>query len=75
MIFKLQAGCAWFAYQRFRQGTENIFAPSYEADPGSLPTGAPYSNYPGGPDTDGGYQEPPFSGGQQMQGNFQTPSY
>lgn len=69
------AGCAWFAFQRFRQGVDTAFAPRYDADPGAIPGGNSYSSYPVGPDTDGGYQEPPFSGGQQMQGNFQPPAY
>lgn len=59
----LKAGCAWFAYQRFRTGVDTAFAPSYDADPSSLP-GAAYTSYPGGPD-DTGYQEAPFSGNQQ----------
>lgn len=46
--------------QRFRQGADAAFAPSYEADPHMLPTGQPYSGYPGGPETEEGYQEPPF---------------
>lgn len=45
-IFSFQAGCAWFAYQRFRQGADSAFAPTYEADPSSLP-GAAYTSYPG----------------------------
>ncbi|KAL0106530.1 hypothetical protein PUN28_016315 [Cardiocondyla obscurior] len=65
------AGCAWFAFQRFKQGTDAAFAPSYEADPvGS--TG--YTSYPDATDT--AYQEPPF--GQQQQrgmGDFQAPAY
>ncbi|XP_075231120.1 synaptogyrin isoform X1 [Lycorma delicatula] len=69
------AGCAWFAYQRFRQGADSAFAPTYEADPSSLP-GAAYTSYPGGPDTDAGYQEAPFSG-NQPRGNvdYQAPAY
>lgn len=61
-----QAGCAWFAFQRFKQGVDTAFAPSYEADAtGAIPGGAPYSSYPvGGGDADGAYQEPPFSGAQ-----------
>ncbi|KAE8739535.1 hypothetical protein FOCC_FOCC014955 [Frankliniella occidentalis] len=70
------AGCAWFAYQRFRQGSDAAFAPSYDADPSSVPGGAPYSSYPVGPDADGGYQEPPFSGSQNRgPGDFQAPAY
>ncbi|XP_071443631.1 synaptogyrin [Hetaerina americana] len=68
------AGCAWFAYQRFRQGAEAAFAPSYEADPGAVPGGNPYSSYPEGT----GYQDPPFSGNQPkgpVGGEFQAPAY
>ncbi|XP_046660744.1 synaptogyrin [Homalodisca vitripennis] len=69
------AGCAWFAYQRFRAGVDTAFAPSYEADPSSLP-GAAYTSYPGGPDSDTGYQEAPFSGNQQRgPGDYQAPAY
>jgi len=43
---------------------DSAFAPSYEADPGSIPVGAPYASYPVAQEGDGGYQEPPFSGSQ-----------
>ncbi|XP_063240812.1 synaptogyrin [Bacillus rossius redtenbacheri] len=72
------AGCAWFAYRRFTQGSESAFAPSYEADPGSIPGGGPYSSYPVGMDGDAGYQEPPFSGAQTrgpVGTEFQAPAY
>ncbi|EEB19815.1 synaptogyrin-1, putative [Pediculus humanus corporis] len=69
------AGSAWLAYQRFRQGTDSAFAPRYDADPSTLPGGNSYSGVPMGAEGDGGYQEPPFSGGQKMQGNFQAPTY
>ncbi|KAK2583069.1 hypothetical protein KPH14_009102 [Odynerus spinipes] len=49
------AGCAWFAFQRFKQGTDAAFAPSYEADPVG---GTGYTSYPDA--TDAAYQEPPF---------------
>ncbi|XP_012273543.1 synaptogyrin [Orussus abietinus] len=67
------AGCAWFAYQRFKQGTDAAFAPSYEADPVG---GAGYTSYPDA--TDAAYQEPPFAQQQQQQprmGDFQAPAY
>lgn len=67
----LQAACAWFAFQRFKQGTDAAFAPSYEADPVG---GTGYTSYPDATDT--AYQEPPF--GQQQQrgmGDFQAPAY
>ncbi|KAL7287611.1 hypothetical protein TKK_0018257 [Trichogramma kaykai] len=65
------AGCAWFAFQRFKQGTDAAFTQSYEADP-SQSQG--YTSYPDA--TDAAYQEPPF--GQQQQrgmGDFQAPAY
>ncbi|KYM94890.1 Synaptogyrin-2 [Cyphomyrmex costatus] len=65
------AACTWFAFLRFKQGSEAAFAPSYEADPVSS-TG--YTSYPDATDT--AYQEPPF--GQQQQrgmGDFQAPAY
>ncbi|KAL6261055.1 hypothetical protein P5V15_008581 [Pogonomyrmex californicus] len=65
------AACAWFAFQRFKQGTDAAFAPSYEADPVG---GTGYTSYPDATDT--AYQEPPF--GQQQQrgmGDFQAPAY
>ncbi|XP_015516603.1 synaptogyrin [Neodiprion pinetum] len=67
------AGCAWFAFQRFKQGTDAAFAPSYEADPVG---GAGYTSYPDA--TDAAYQEPPFNQQQQQQrgmGDFQAPAY
>lgn len=69
------AACAWFAYLRFRQGADSAFAPSYEADASSLP-GAAYTSYPGGPDSDTGYQEAPFSSNQPRgPGDYQAPAY
>ncbi|XP_015601717.1 synaptogyrin [Cephus cinctus] len=66
------AGCAWFAFQRFKQGTDAAFAPSYEADPVG---GAGYTSYPDA--TDAAYQEPPFAQQQQRGGigDFQAPAY
>lgn len=68
------AGCAFLAFQRFRQGSDAAFATNYEADtsmPGSYPS------YPGGPDSDQHYQEPPFSVGPNQRGpsDFQAPAY
>ncbi|KAI4455912.1 synaptogyrin [Holotrichia oblita] len=59
------AGCAFFAFQRFRQGADAAFATNYEADT-TLPTS--YPTYPGAPDSDQQYQEPPFSGGLNQRG-------
>ncbi|XP_076226065.1 synaptogyrin isoform X1 [Nomia melanderi] len=70
------AGCAWFAFQRFKQGTDAAFAPSYEADPVG---GTGYTSYPDATDT--GYQDPPFGQQQQQQQqqqrmpDFQAPAY
>lgn len=66
IIVILQAGCAFFAYQRFRQGADAAFATNYEAD-SALPTS--YPSYPGGPESDQQYQEPPFSAGLNQRGN------
>ncbi|RZC35678.1 synaptogyrin-1 [Asbolus verrucosus] len=59
---------------RFRQGADAAFATNYEADT-SMP--ASYPSYPGGPDTDQHYQEPPFSAGPNQRGptDFQAPAY
>lgn len=77
IFFVLQAGSAWFAFQRFKQGTDAAFAPSYEADPAG---GAGYTSYPDA--TDANYQEPPFPQQPQQQqqqqrgmGEFQAPTY
>ncbi|KZC11267.1 Synaptogyrin-2 [Dufourea novaeangliae] len=69
------AACAWFAFQRFKQGTDAAFAPSYEADPVG---GTGYTSYPDATDT--GYQDPPFGQQQQQQQqqrmpDFQAPAY
>ncbi|GLH02959.1 Synaptogyrin [Gryllus bimaculatus] len=72
------AGCAWFAFLRFRQGSEAAFAPSYEADPAAMPGGGPYTSYPMGQEADAAYQEPPFSGSQTrgpVGTDFQAPAY
>lgn len=67
------AGCAFFAYQRFRQGADAAFATNYEADASMQSS---YPNYPGGPDAgDQQYQEPPFSANQRGAGDFQAPAY
>lgn len=67
----IQAGCAWFAFQRFRQGVQDAaFAPSYEADPVG---GTGYTSYPDA--TDAAYQEPPFGQQQRGMGDFQAPAY
>ncbi|CAH1104056.1 unnamed protein product [Psylliodes chrysocephalus] len=68
------AGSAVFAYQRFRQGTAAAFATNYENE-STMP--ASYPSYPGGPESDQPYQEPPFSAGPGQRGptDFQAPAY
>ncbi|XP_060521272.1 synaptogyrin [Cylas formicarius] len=65
---------AFLAFQRFRQGSDAAFATNYEAD-NVMPTS--YPSYPGGPETDQHYQEPPFSTGPNSRGpaDFQAPAY
>lgn len=64
MIYSvLQGGCAWFAYQRFKQGFDAAFAPTYESDP----TANAYSSYPVGNEPEQ-YNEPPFGQQQQQRG-------
>ncbi|KAJ6645369.1 Synaptogyrin, partial [Pseudolycoriella hygida] len=55
-------GCAFFAYQRFKQGVDAAFAPSYESDP----TANAYSSYPVGNESEQ-YNDPPFGAQQQQQ--------
>ncbi|GAB6031154.1 Synaptogyrin-2 [Chamberlinius hualienensis] len=75
-IFSWAASC-YFAVQRFRQGVDAAFAPSYEADPHMIPHGGSYAGYPvGGTETEEGYQEPPFMNNEKGPGtNFQAPAY
>lgn len=66
----LQAGCAWSAFQRLKQGADAAFAPTYEADP----TGEQgYTSYPDAADVT--YQDPPFAQQQRGLGDFQAPAY
>ncbi|UYV69591.1 SYNGR1 [Cordylochernes scorpioides] len=70
------AGCSFFAYQRYRQGVDAAFAPSYEAEPHDM-MGAPYTSYPDAADMTETYQEPPFSAQPPSAGmtNFQPAAY
>lgn len=52
------------AFLRYKQGAEQAFAPSYEAEPGNE---GGYSSYPDAVDPDGGYSQPPFNNTQQPQ--------
>ncbi|XP_030745233.1 synaptogyrin [Sitophilus oryzae] len=67
------AGSAFFAFQRFRQGSDAAFASNFEAD--NMQTN--YPSYPGGPDVEQHYQEPPFATGPNARGppDFQAPAY
>lgn len=58
-IFLHQAGAAYLAFLRFKQGADQAFAPSYEADPTTM---GGYNSYPDATDPDGGYSQPPFAG-------------
>ncbi|XP_034830582.1 synaptogyrin [Maniola jurtina] len=67
--------CAFFAFQRFRMGADAVFAPAYEVEggvgsPGSFPA------YPGAPDPQPAYSDPPFSQ-PQSGGNidYTAPTY
>ncbi|CAG9773162.1 unnamed protein product [Ceutorhynchus assimilis] len=66
-------GSAFLAFQRFKQGADAAFSSNFEADNMQ----SAYPSYPGGPDTDQPYQEPPFSTGPNTRGpaDFQAPTY
>jgi len=71
------AGCAWFAYQRYKLGSEGAFATGYEAEgvPGSASS---EYGYPRGADPQDGYQEAPFNPAENRgpgPADFQTPTY
>ena len=55
---------AYLAFLRYKQGAEQAFAPSYEAEPGQ----EGYSSYPDAVDPEGGYSQPPFAGQQAQPG-------
>lgn len=57
------AGCAWFAFQRFKAGVDPTFSSTYD------PTANAYASYPVTTDNEQ-YQEPPFSGGQPQRGEL-----
>ncbi|XP_042232042.1 synaptogyrin-like [Homarus americanus] len=68
------AGAAYLAFLRYRQGSAQAFAPSYEADPTNM---GGYNSYPDATDPDGGYSQPPFAGqpAQPQSGMQQAPPY
>ncbi|XP_049540138.1 synaptogyrin isoform X1 [Anopheles aquasalis] len=57
------AGCAYFAFLRFKAGVDPSFSSTYESDPSAAQQ---YSAYPASNDNDQ-FQEAPFSGQQQQQ--------
>ncbi|XP_058055320.1 synaptogyrin [Anopheles bellator] len=57
------AGCAYFAFLRFKAGVDPSFSSTYESDPSAVQQ---YSAYPAAGDNDQ-FQEAPFSGQQQQQ--------
>ncbi|KAI8436190.1 hypothetical protein MSG28_004263 [Choristoneura fumiferana] len=67
-------GCAFFAFQRFRLGADSAFAPAYEVE-GAVGSPGGFPAYPGAPDPQPAYSEPPFS--QRDQGNmdYTAPTY
>ncbi|XP_026469088.1 synaptogyrin-like isoform X2 [Ctenocephalides felis] len=73
------AGCAFFAFRRFRTGADSAFAPSYEAEPqigGANAGGYSVGGFPQDTTMGGGmgdYREQPF--GQQPNRDFQQPTY
>ncbi|KAG7163381.1 Synaptogyrin-like [Homarus americanus] len=71
---KRYAGAAYLAFLRYRQGSAQAFAPSYEADPTNM---GGYNSYPDATDPDGGYSQPPFAGqpAQPQSGMQQAPPY
>ncbi|XP_041978308.1 synaptogyrin [Aricia agestis] len=66
--------CAFFAFQRYRVGADAAFAPAYEVEGGAGSPGA-FPAYPGAPDPQPAYSDPPFS--QQHAGNidYSAPTY
>ncbi|CAH3907311.1 synaptogyrin [Pieris brassicae] len=66
--------CAFFAFQRFRMGAEAAFAPAYEVE-GTVGSPGGFPAYPGAPDPQPPYSDPPFS--QQQTGNveYTAPTY
>lgn len=64
-----QAAAAYLAFLRYKQGADQAFAPSYEADPTNM---GGYNSYPDATDPEGGYSQPPFTGqpGQPQSGTL-----
>ncbi|TRY68890.1 hypothetical protein TCAL_04677 [Tigriopus californicus] len=62
-----RGGGAFFAYQRFKAGSDGAFAEGIDDEEGEAPDGA----YQGYGTEEGQYSEPPFSGGGQTGMNYQ----
>lgn len=68
--------CAFFAFQRFRMGADAAFAPAYEVE-GAIGSPGGFPTYPGAPDPQPTYTEPPFSQTAGNTGNmdYTAPTY
>lgn len=62
----LQGGCAFFAFQRFKAGSDAAFSQGLGDEDAMQPDGS-YQAYPGGAEDGGQYSEPPFSAGGAQQ--------
>ncbi|XP_028178542.1 synaptogyrin [Ostrinia nubilalis] len=67
-------GCAFFALQRFRMGAEAAFAPAYEVE-GAVGSPGAFPAYPGAPDPQPAYSDPPFSQTQPGNIDYTAPTY
>ena len=65
------AGCAYFAFLRFKAGVDPSFSSTYESDPSAAQQ---YAAYPASNENDQ-FQEAPFSGQQQQQQQQQRGMY
>ncbi|CAB4054493.1 unnamed protein product [Lepeophtheirus salmonis] len=66
-------GSAFFAFQRYQQGSGAAFTQGIGEQDMMDPGGAGYTT--GGMDDEGGYTEAPFSGGSQQGMGYQQPTY
>ncbi|XP_014257176.1 synaptogyrin [Cimex lectularius] len=64
------AGSTWFAYQRYLQGNNAMFASNFEE--GQMGGAAAYSSYS---QDDQPYQDPPFSNQDEGGGEYPAPTY
>ncbi|CAF5204706.1 unnamed protein product, partial [Rotaria magnacalcarata] len=65
-------GLTFFAFQRYREGILNLFSSNYE-DPSTGSTQT-YGGYPSSGGA-GSFSQSPFAANQQMQTNYQPPTY